>query len=69
MKGVHNLDIHGNKLRFSVDPDALDPALRELTNAGVISLISQPPTLEELFMQHYQTRDQPQQAHQAEVVR
>ncbi len=36
-------------------PRCAEPALRELTNAGVISLVSQPPTLEELFMRHYET--------------
>jgi ABC-2 type transport system ATP-binding protein len=54
LPGVHNLEIQGNTVRFSVDPEALSLALRELTGAGVISLVSQPPTLEELFMRHYQ---------------
>ena len=31
--------------------------LRHLTNAGVRSLISQPPTLEELFLRHYRTAE------------
>ena len=26
----------------------------QLTSAGLLSLVSQPPTLEELFMRHYQ---------------
>ena len=34
-------------------PAALDPALRRLTAVGVRSLVSQPPTLEELFLRHY----------------
>ncbi len=54
LPGVHNLELHGTTVRFSVDPEALSAALRELTGAGVISLVSQPPTLEELFMRHYQ---------------
>jgi ABC-2 type transport system ATP-binding protein len=53
IEGIHNLDIAGNRVRFSADPEALSRALRELTSAGVISLVSQPPTLEELFMRHY----------------
>jgi ABC-2 type transport system ATP-binding protein len=28
--------------------------LRRLTSVGVRSLVSQPPTLEELFLRHYQ---------------
>ncbi|MEV1179622.1 ABC transporter ATP-binding protein, partial [Nonomuraea sp. NPDC049784] len=33
----------------------LDQALRRLTEAGVRSLVSRPPTLEELFLRHYET--------------
>jgi ABC-2 type transport system ATP-binding protein len=68
MQGVHNLDIEGSKVRFSVDPNELSRALGELTVAGVISIVSQPPTLEELFMRHYGTRNQPALTDQAEVV-
>ncbi|MGW0204236.1 hypothetical protein ACWDX9_63625, partial [Nonomuraea sp. NPDC003201] len=32
---------------------ALDLALRHLTKVGVRSLVSRPPTLEELFLRHY----------------
>ena len=34
-------------------PTALDDVLRQLTDVGVRSLTSQPPTLEELFLRHY----------------
>jgi len=57
LPGVHDLEIEGTLVRFDVDPDALDSALRQLIAAGVRSLISQPPTLEELFMRHYQTEE------------
>jgi ABC-2 type transport system ATP-binding protein len=40
-----------------VDNSALDELLVRLTRAGVRSLVSQPPTLEELFLRHY--TDQP----------
>jgi ABC-2 type transport system ATP-binding protein len=52
--GVHNLQIEGTRVRFDVDANGLDAALRHLTAVGVRSLISQPPTLEELFLRHYQ---------------
>ena len=51
--GVHDLQAQNGQVRFHVDPGALDAALRELTGAGVRSLVSQPPTLEELFLRHY----------------
>jgi ABC-2 type transport system ATP-binding protein len=52
--GVHDLQAQNGQVRFHVDPGALDAALRELTGAGVRSLVSQPATLEELFLRHYE---------------
>ncbi len=53
LPGVHNLRAENGHVRFDVDTDALDPALHRLTAVGVRSLVSQPPTLEELFLRHY----------------
>jgi ABC-2 type transport system ATP-binding protein len=53
LAGVHDLQTHNAHLSFDVDTAALDSALRHLTEAGVRSLVSQPPTLEELFLRHY----------------
>jgi ABC-2 type transport system ATP-binding protein len=55
LPGVHNLQAQDGRVRFDVDNEALDAALRRLTSVGVRSLTSQPPTLEELFLRHYQT--------------
>ncbi len=52
--GVHDLEITGNRVRCQVDADALGEVLQRLTAAGVRSLVSQPPTLEQLFLRHYQ---------------
>ncbi|MEV6150893.1 ABC transporter ATP-binding protein [Nonomuraea sp. NPDC052129] len=52
--GVHSLWTQGNRLRCQVDGDALDALLRELVKVGVRSLVSQPPTLEEMFLRHYE---------------
>src|SRR5262245_11027072 len=51
--GVHNLVAEGTRVSFDVDNDRLDAVLRQLSGAGVRSLTSQPPTLEELFLRHY----------------
>ena len=51
--GVHDLEVVGQTVRFEVDTDALDGAIRVLSDAGIRSLISRPPTLEELFLRHY----------------
>jgi ABC-2 type transport system ATP-binding protein len=54
LPGVHDLRTDERRVRFDVDSGALDAALRHLTGAGVRSLISRPPTLEELFLRHYE---------------
>ena len=53
LPGVHDLDIEGNRVRCEVDTEKLDGFLRRLSAAGVRTLTSQPPTLEELFLRHY----------------
>ncbi|GAA5129032.1 ABC transporter ATP-binding protein [Haloechinothrix salitolerans] len=53
LANVHDLQVDGSTVRFDVETDALDEALRHLTSAGVRSLVSQPPTLEQLFLRHY----------------
>jgi ABC-2 type transport system ATP-binding protein len=53
LPGVHDLQSDGARVKFDVDTDALDAALHRLTAAGVRGLVSQPPTLEELFLRHY----------------
>ncbi|MEU7189234.1 ABC transporter ATP-binding protein [Streptomyces sp. NPDC045369] len=54
LPGVHDLDIQGHRVRLQVDTDKLDAVLRSLSASGVRSLTSTPPTLEELFLRHYQ---------------
>ena len=43
-----------SKTTRSMHPDRLDPLIRALSAAGIRSLTSRPPTLEELFLRHYQ---------------
>ncbi|MEU7182365.1 MULTISPECIES: ABC transporter ATP-binding protein [Streptomyces] len=54
LPGVHDLTVQGHRVRFQVDTDKLDAVLRSLGESGVRSLTSTPPTLEELFLRHYQ---------------
>ncbi|WP_030414465.1 ABC transporter ATP-binding protein [Streptomyces sp. NRRL S-1448] len=54
LPGVHDLDVQGRRVRLQVDTDKLDAVLRSLGASGVRSLTSTPPTLEELFLRHYQ---------------
>jgi ABC-2 type transport system ATP-binding protein len=53
LPGVHDLRAEGDRVWFEVDTTALDAVLRHLTDAGVRGLVSRPPTLEELFLRHY----------------
>jgi ABC-2 type transport system ATP-binding protein len=54
LDGVHDLRVDDGRVRFDVDTDELNPVLRRLTEIGVRSLVSQPPSLEELFLRLYE---------------
>jgi polyether ionophore transport system ATP-binding protein len=51
---VHDLQLDGTRVHLQVDTPRLDEVMRHLSAAGLRSLVSQPPTLEELFLRHYQ---------------
>ena len=51
--GVHDLVVDGPKLTCEVDTAHLGDLLGRLTAVGVSTLLSAPPTLEELFLRHY----------------
>ena len=53
LPGVHDAVIDGNILTCQVDASGLDGLLAALAATGVSSLVTQPPSLEELFLQHY----------------
>ena len=55
INGVEEVSIDGNTLRAQVDSESLGELVRVLGAAGVRSLVSKPPTLEELFLRHYNT--------------
>lgn len=57
LAGVHDLAIEDGQVRCQVDADTLEELLQRLTAAGVRSLVSRPPTLEELFLRHYAQDD------------
>ena len=51
--GVHGVRVDGSKVHLDVDTANIDAVLRRLVDCGVRSLVSTPPTLEELFLRHY----------------
>ncbi|MGY0068714.1 ATP-binding cassette domain-containing protein [Streptomyces sp. QTS137] len=56
LPGVHDLrtiDEATGRVRFAVDGGQVGAAVRKLTEFGIRSLVSHPPTLEELMLRHY----------------
>ncbi len=51
--GIHDLEISSGRIRFAVDGEHLDAAVKHLGGFGLSALTSHPPTLEELMMRHY----------------
>ncbi|MQA08049.1 MAG: ATP-binding cassette domain-containing protein [Pseudonocardiaceae bacterium] len=51
--GVHDIDYTNGRVHFDVDGEHLDTVVGYLHSLGIRSLVSQPPTLEQLFMRHY----------------
>ncbi|MPZ15945.1 MAG: ATP-binding cassette domain-containing protein [Chloroflexi bacterium] len=56
LPGVHDFDAEDGRIRFDVDAELLGDTVRYLGDLGIRSLISRPPTLEQLFLRHYEER-------------
>jgi ABC-2 type transport system ATP-binding protein len=54
LQGVHDFRQHERRIEVDVESSALPRLLEELSRLGVTSLVSNPPTLEELFLRHYE---------------
>jgi len=59
LAGVHDVHVEGRRVQLQVATAHLGDLLTRLGAAGIETLVSQPPTLEQLFLQHY---DQPDAA-------
>lgn len=53
LPGVHGFRSDGDHVHFDVDTRDLEEVVRRLGALGVRSLVSHPPTLEELFLRQY----------------
>jgi ABC-2 type transport system ATP-binding protein len=51
--GVHDARVQDRHAEFSVDPGELNDVLEHLVDLQVRSMVTSPPTLEELFLRHY----------------
>jgi ABC-2 type transport system ATP-binding protein len=57
LSGVHDLTADGSRVTFSVDDAALPEVMRTLADLGPRAFVSEPPSLEELFLRHYGADD------------
>lgn len=53
LPGVHSVRVEEHHVRLDVDTSELDRVVQRLAELGLRSLVSRPPTLEELFLRHY----------------
>jgi ABC-2 type transport system ATP-binding protein len=54
LPGVHNVRVDGARAHFTVDAGAINRVMEHLTPFDALSLTSAPPTLEDLFLRHYE---------------
>ena len=53
LPGVSDIFFDGRMLTARVESESLGAVIKAIGDAGVRSLVSQPPTLEDLFLRHY----------------
>jgi ABC-2 type transport system ATP-binding protein len=53
LPGVHDVRREGERWACSVEPDALNATMAELTRCGITALTVAPPSLSDLFLAHY----------------
>lgn len=53
LHGVHDIAGEDSSLTFQVDAEHMEGVMRHISQFGVLKLESAPPTLEDLFMRHY----------------
>lgn len=58
LTGISDLKTEDGHVSFAVDAAHLDAAIALLSRAGLVSLVSEPPSLEQLFLDTYETPSQ-----------
>lgn len=56
INGIHELRKEGSVVSFEVDTEYMDEVISYISSYGIIRLESKPPTLEHLFMRHYEQK-------------
>ncbi|WP_078579618.1 ABC transporter ATP-binding protein [Salipaludibacillus agaradhaerens] len=57
LNGVHEIEETDQGLAFQIDTEEMDNVMRHISEFGIVKLESSPPTLEDLFMRHYEKAD------------
>lgn len=57
LSGVHHIEAKDGEFLFQVDTEEVDAVVRHISQFGVLKLESSPPTLEDLFLRHYERSD------------
>ncbi|MFD2043301.1 ATP-binding cassette domain-containing protein [Ornithinibacillus salinisoli] len=60
LNGIHEVEEIDQALAFQVDTEELDTVIKHVSQFGIMKLESAPPTLEDLFMRHYEGKGQPE---------
>ncbi|QQK75424.1 ABC transporter ATP-binding protein [Salicibibacter cibarius] len=58
LEGVHAIEEKDQAVSFQVDAEELDNVIKHVSAFGILKLESTPPTLEDLFMRHYEQKDE-----------
>lgn len=54
LSGVHSVEESAREVAFQVDTEEMDRVMKHISQFGIVKLESAPPTLEDLFMRHYE---------------
>lgn len=57
LPGVYEIKDTDKGMSFQVDTEELDNTIKYISQFGIVKLESAPPTLEDLFMSHYERKD------------
>lgn len=60
LEGIDQIVHNGLTVMFQADAAALEHVMKQISTFGIVRLESTPPTLEDLFMRHYQNRENPE---------
>lgn len=55
MQGVHDVEVDGLRIRFSVESDRLEDAMKWLLERGIEDVSTRPPSLEDIFLGEYRS--------------